>query len=269
MATVCLTFDFDAVSNWLISERDSPTNRTRGLFGAEVGAPRVLDLLSRHGVEATWFVPGHTIESFPEKADRVWSEGHEIQHHGWTHTPPADYDSREAERADFERGIEAIADLTGREPIGYRSPSWDFSAHTVDILLELGFEWDSSGMAREFELYRVRQGERAERDAPYERGEETDMVEVPVSWQRDDFPPFVYRGNGFVDEAAVFRAWREKFDWMYENVDAGVFVLTMHPQVIGHSNRIARLEELIEHVESRPEVEFSTVSVAVEEFREE
>ena len=266
MATVCLSFDFDAVSNWLIPSRNSPTNRTRGLFGAEVGAPRVLDLLSEHDIHATWFVPGHTIESFPEKAERVYAEGHDIQHHGWTHTPPADYESEEDERADFERGIETISDLTGREPAGYRSPSWDFSPHTVDILLDLGFEWDSSEMAREFDFYRLHRGDTEIQDVPYDRGEETDIVEVPISWQRDDFPPFTYRGrNGFVDEAAVFRAWREKFDYLYDH-GGDAFVLTMHPQVIGHSNRIRRLGKLVEHMKSRPETEFATISEAVATF---
>ncbi|MFB6087974.1 MAG: polysaccharide deacetylase [Haloarculaceae archaeon] len=247
--TVCLTVDLDAVSPWLhLGDRNSPVNRSRGVFGAEVGAPRLLDLFDDHGVDATWFVPGHTVESFPEVVECIPAAGHAVEHHGWSHRRPGDYESRSAERADVERGIAAIEDLTGQRPTGYRSPSWDFSEHTVDVLVELGFEWDSSGMARDFEPYRLRRDD-APVDEPYDRGEPTDLVEIPVSWQRDDFPPLAFTGDrGFVDEAAVFRSWREQFDWMRESVDGGVYVLTMHPQVMGQGHRLQRLDDLLEHV---------------------
>lgn len=272
-ATVCLTVDFDAVSPWLHTDtgRNTPTNRSRGVFGAEVGAPRLLELFDDHDVPATWFVPGHTIESFPDAAEDVWSHGHEIQHHGWSHTPPADYDSRAAEREDLERGIAAIEDLTGRAPTGYRSPSWDFSDHTVDLLVDLGFEWDSSGMARDFEPYRLRQDSVPDDPmaGPYDVGEATDVVELPVSWQRDDFPPLAFTGNrGFVDEAAVFAAWRDGLEWMVEHVDGGVYVLTMHPQVMGQGRRVGKLEALIEFVESLDGVVFRELSEVAAEFGE-
>lgn len=267
-ATVCLTFDFDAVSIWLhVDEaRNTPVNRSRGLFGAEVGAPRLLDLLDRHDVPATWFVPGHTLDSFPDPCERIHAEGHEIQHHGWSHTRPGEYESREAERADIERGIESVERVTGSTPVGYRSPSWDFSEHTRDLLAEFGFEWDSSEMARDFEPYRMREDD-APLDGPYDRGEAYDIVELPVSWHRDDYPPLAYAGGkGFVDEAAVYEGWREQFDWMYDHVDGGVFTLTMHPQVSGQSHRLARLNGLVDHMESRPGVEFATLSTVAARF---
>ena len=268
-ATVCLTFDFDAVSAWLHWEgRDGPTNLSRGVFGAEVGAPRILDLLAERDLPATWFTPGHTIDSFPEVCADVWSRGHDVQHHGWSHVSPSDYDSREAEQADVERGIESIVELTGRKPTGYRSPSWDFSEHTLDILLDLGFEWDSSGMAREFRPYYQRRDWEAPRDGPYVRGTPTDLVELPVSWQRDDFPPLAFVGRGFVDEAAIFRGWRESFDWMYDTVEDGVFVLTMHPQVVGQGRRLARFEKLLAHMQDRPGVRFETMASVAEAFRD-
>jgi len=268
--SVCLTFDFDGVSSWIHSfeSPDSPTKLSRGLFGVDVGAPRVLDRLDEFGVETTWFTPGHTIDSFPEAAEEVWSRGHDIQHHGWSHTRPRQYESREAEYDDVKRGVESIVDLTGRRPTGYRSPSWDFSTHTLGILDELGFEWDSSQMATDFEPYRVREGWAAPADAPFERGTETDIVEVPVSWQRDDFPAFAFnRKRGYANEKAVFRQWREQFDWMVDNVDDGVFVLTMHPQVIGQSHRLARLESFVEHVSDTPGVAFETVAEVADRFR--
>ncbi|MFW5911221.1 MAG: polysaccharide deacetylase family protein [Halolamina sp.] len=273
-ATVCLTVDFDAVSPWLHAGEfvDSPVQRSRGRFGAEVGAPRLLDLFDRLDVPTTWFIPGHTIDSFPEPCERVVDAGHEVGHHGWSHTPPGEYESREAERADIARGIDSIESLTGSLPAGYRSPSWEFSPHTVWLLSEFDFEWSSSGMAREFEPYELTE-DRAPVDGPYEVGESMGITEVPVSWQRDDYPALAFTGNrAFSDEAAVFDHWRRQFDWMYENCgeprspgsrtksgDGGVYVLTLHPQVSGRSPRPSMLRELIEYMAAKPGVEFATV----------
>lgn len=269
-ATVCLTVDFDAVSSWIHSfdEADSPTNLSRGVFGADYGAPRLLDLFDEQDVTTTWFVPGHTVESFPDAVEDVWERGHDVQHHGWSHTRPGNYDDRASELADVVRGVEAIEVLTGRRPTGYRSPSWDFSPNTLSILQELDFEWDSSQMAADFRPYYLRENWRAPADAPYERGDRTDVVEVPVSWQRDDYPALAFsRQCGFANETAVFDMWRRQFDWMHANVDDGVFVLTMHPQVMGQSHRLANLKPLIEHMRARSGVEFATVDAVVEEFR--
>ncbi|MDX1745803.1 MAG: polysaccharide deacetylase family protein, partial [Halobacteriales archaeon] len=205
-ATVCVTFDFDAVSLWLHTDPDrrSPANYSRGRFGAEVAAPRLLELLDELEVPSTWFIPGHTIESFPDPCEAVVAAGHEVAHHGWSHTRPSAFPSRSAERRDIDHGIAAIKDLTGKRPRGYRSPSWDHSANTVDILRDTGFEWDSSLMARDFVPEFVRQNWSAPPEGAYDPGEPTDLLELPVSWQRDDFPPLGYTGGTWVgDEAAV------------------------------------------------------------------
>ena len=262
--TFCLTVDFDAVSLWLHwdDEHDTPVNRSRGRFGAEEGAPRLLDLLDDRDVPTTWFVPGHTIESFPEPCAAVLDAGHEVQHHGWSHTSPGDYESREAERADMVRGIEAVEALTGSRPTGYRSPSWEFSEHTVELLVELGFEWSSNTMARDFALYDLTD-DRAPVDGPYEVGDSVGITEVPVSWQRDDFPPLAFTGTrGFADEQAIFDHWRRQFDWMVDTVDGGVFVLTVHPQVVGRSARLAMLDDLLDYA-AYADVEFARVSDVV------
>lgn len=244
--TVCLTVDFDAVSPWIHMDdgRNTPTNRSRGVYGAEVGAPNLLEFLADRDLPATWFVPGHTIDSFPGVCGRVVDAGHEIAHHGWSHTPPGAYESRAAERADLQRGIESIERLTGSRPAGYRSPSWDYSEHTVDLLVELDFEYSSSGMAREFEPYAARR-DRAPADGPYDPGEGTDLLEVPVSWQRDDYPPLAFSGTrGYTPEPAVFEDWRAQFD---HAPAGGAFVLTVHPQVIGRPDRLARLGTVVAH----------------------
>lgn len=87
------------------------------------GRPRLLDLLAEEGLSSPWFVPGHAVDSFPDPCERVVAEGHEVAHHGWSHTRPGEHDSREAELADVERGVGSIESLTGDTPEGYRSPS--------------------------------------------------------------------------------------------------------------------------------------------------
>jgi peptidoglycan/xylan/chitin deacetylase (PgdA/CDA1 family) len=158
--------------------------------------------------------------------------------------------------------------VTGSRPTGYRSPAWDFSEHTPDLLADLGFEWDSSAMAREFEPYRLRVDE-APPDGPYARGRDLGVVELPVSWGLDDWPALAHsRGKGFANEAAVFRAWRESFDWMVRNVEGGVFVLTTHPQVVGRGRRLERLEALVEHVADTPDTRFARCGEVAAEFRD-
>jgi peptidoglycan/xylan/chitin deacetylase (PgdA/CDA1 family) len=271
-ATVALGFDFDAVSIWLHSFDfvDSPTKHSRGMYGVNVGTPRLLDRLDKLEIPATWFVPGHTIDSFPEACGEVHDRGYDIQHHGWKHTNPANFESKEAEKADVERAIDSIQDLTGEQPTGYRSPYWDFSPNTLEILQELGFEWDSSLMGHDFETYYVRENWSADPDEPYDPGEETDILEFPVSWQRDDWPPFQFilgaeSQGGAPDEVQVFDMWRAQFDWMYDNVDNGIFALTMHPQVIGQPPRTLYLEELIQHMQTKPDVEFATFDQLAQE----
>jgi peptidoglycan/xylan/chitin deacetylase (PgdA/CDA1 family) len=274
-ATVCLSYDFDAVSTWLWSydSWDEPTRHSRGVFGAEIGAPRLLDLHDKYDVPATWFIPGHTIESFPEICGEVWDRGGDVQHHGWSHTGPATFESEEDERADVERAVDNIVDLTGRKPTGYRSPAWDFSSHTLDILSDIGIRWESSKMASDFTPHYVYGGWEAPPDGPYVRGEPTDIVELPVSWQRDDWPPLTFtwarpHRMGYVPEDSIFQRWYDQFDWMYENVEDGVFILTMHPQVMGQAHRLMRLEALVQHMSTKPGVEFKLMDTVAEEWRE-
>lgn len=266
LATVCLCYDFDAVSGWIHGDgaADSPTKLSRGLFGVDVAAPRILDLHDRLGIPATWFTPGHTIDSFPEICGRVVDAGHDVQCHGWSHTDPSRYADAAAERADLERAVASIRDLTGSAPTGYRSPSWDLSPNTLDLLVDLGFEWDSSLMGGDFEPYRVRRFDGVDPDEAYGRGEPIDLVEFPVSWHRDDWPAFQFvpGRTGHLpnaNEAAVFDLWYEQFAWMLENVDDGVYTLTMHPQVIGQAPRLGYLAELVDRFRAHDGVEFAVL----------
>src|SRR5437763_14413856 len=151
---VCLTFDFDTQSGIIARGMTTPTPLSRGEFGL-VGARRILDLLKSFGLRATWFVPGFTIESHPGACEALLEDGHEVAHHSWAHIPPAQQ-SRAEEEADLVRANEAIVRLTGRKARGYRSPSWDLSESTIDLLVAHDFQYDSSLMGGDYWPYRVR-----------------------------------------------------------------------------------------------------------------
>jgi peptidoglycan-N-acetylglucosamine deacetylase len=271
-ATVCLTFDFDAISIWIGPYgATSPSMISRGEFGV-VGVERILRLLERKAIPATFFIPGHTADTYPESVRAIAAAGHEIGHHGYLHENPVTL-SPEEERRVMERGFAALDRAAGVRPIGYRSPAWDNSPHTVELLLEYGFRYESSLMGKDFEPYWCRTGDVIQPDGPYLFGPTVDLVELPVSWHLDDFPHFEYirlanrLSPGLSAGSKVEEIWREEFDFMYREVPGGVYTLTMHPQVIGRGHRMMLLERLIGHIASHEGVRFSTLSGAAEAFR--
>jgi peptidoglycan/xylan/chitin deacetylase (PgdA/CDA1 family) len=248
--SVCLTFDFDAMSLWIGTfASNNPSAISRGEFGV-VGVQRLLALFRKHDILGSFCIPGHTAYAFPDLLKEIQAGGHEIVHHGWVHENPASFD-RDGEKGVLERGLEAIDFAVGERPRGYRSPAWDLSPNSIELLLELGFFYDSSCMGSDFNAYYLRKGDRWSQDGPYVFGELTDMVEIPVSWGLDDFPPFEFvigANEGLKAPSAVLEIWQGDFDYMIENVPGGVFDLTMHPQVIGRGHRIKMLERLIEYM---------------------
>lgn len=248
----CLTFDFDVVSSWINRGLTTPTPISRGEFGL-VGAERILALLKRYDIRATWFVPGHTVDTYPEICRRIHDAGHEIGHHGYLHEPPATLTAEE-EDAVLGRGSDSIRRVTGAAPRGYRSPSWDLSPHSVGLLLGRGFRYDSSMMALDDQPYRARQGDEIGRDGTVRWGRQTRLIEIPVSWSLDDFPHFEYRRTesylqpGLMHAEAVLDNWVADFRFMVENVEWGVLTYTFHPQVVGRGHRMLALERLIQKV---------------------
>lgn len=267
--TVCLTFDFDAISSHLIRKETTPTYISRGEYGARVGVPRVLALLAEYGIPATFFVPGHTCDTFPDRCREIACAGHEFGHHGYCHEVPATL-TREEEAAILERGSAAIERVAGRRPVGYRSPSWDLSSHSLELLLAAGFRYDSSLMADDFTPHLCRLGDGGDTTGPYRFGREVPLVEMPVSWVLDDYPIFEWnaaRGSGLASPFAVEEIWREEFDYMYERVPGGIFTLTMHPKVIGRGHRIRMLERLIRHMRGLPGVRFERLGDVADSVR--
>jgi peptidoglycan/xylan/chitin deacetylase (PgdA/CDA1 family) len=249
---VCLTFDFDTQSGFIARGVTTPTALSRGEFGL-IGAQRILALLKAHGIRATWFIPGFTIESHPRACEAVVRDAHEVAHHSWAHIPPAQQ-TRGEEEADLARANEAIAKLTGRKARGYRSPSWDLSENTIDLLLAHGFLYDSSLMGADYWPYRARRGDRAELGKPYRFGEETRLIEMPISWSLDDHPHFEFLRTptsvlpGLQSARTVMENWRDEFRYMQQSVDWGVLTYTMHPYVIGRGYRMLALEGLVEEL---------------------
>jgi peptidoglycan/xylan/chitin deacetylase (PgdA/CDA1 family) len=265
---VCLSFDFDTMSANIFRGQTTPTWLSRGEFGGRVGIERVLELLAAHHLRATFFIPGYTADSFPDRVREIAQAGHEIGNHGYLHEPPAQAGGdAEVERAILLKGNEALRRAAAVIPTGYRSPSWDLSEHSTRLLREEGFHYDSSLMADDYHPYLCREGDQINPDSGYVMGRESDLVELPVSWILDDFPYFELRPQNSIMAPAshVYEIWRDEFDYAYERIHGAVFTLTMHPQVIGRAHRIAMLDRLVRRMQSRAGVRFATMEdVALE-----
>jgi len=244
---VALSFDSDHDTIPLRDAVTSPGPLSQGEYGSRVAVPRIEALLARHGIRASFFVPAVVALLYPDEQRRLADAGHEIGIHGWIHErnsllPPA------AERELQLRAADVLEKVTGCRPVGIRTPSWDFSPHTLAISREMGLLYDSSLMAD---------------DDPYELledGEPTGMVELPVEWIKDD--AVYYNMNRFgalrpyTPPSAVLEIFRAEFDGAY--ADRGLFLLTMHPHHSGHRSRLAVLAALIDHIRAHDGVWFAT-----------
>ena len=250
--TVCLTFDLDAVALWVDTFRSkSPSAISRGEFGPDVGLPRILDMLDRRSIAATFFVPGMVAELYPNSIRSILDHGHEVGSHGDTHKllPGMPY---EDEYKTLKQGVERLAEISGQLPVGFRAPAWELSFHTIGILSELGFHYDSSQFGTDFRPYRARAGDSVH-EGVWAPGQPTDIWEFPIAWELDDVPYFLVHPPAFTGGAepeAVGRIWQAELDFMVADEPSGVFTLTMHPQVIGRGPRVLMLERFIVHAQS-------------------
>lgn len=244
---VALSFDADHETIPLRDSDESPMRISQGQYGARQGVKRIRALLDRHGVRATFFYPAVSALLHPEEVRAVADEGHEIGIHSWIHEantqlPPG------VERELTFRATDTLEKISGRRPVGIRTASWDFSVDTMDIIRELGLLYDSSLMAD---------------DDPYElevQGEATGIVELPPEWIRDDAVYFnMLRFSGlrpYTPPSAVEEIFRAEFEGAV--AEGGLFLLTMHPHVIGHRSRIALLDRLVATMKDTPGVWFGT-----------
>jgi peptidoglycan/xylan/chitin deacetylase (PgdA/CDA1 family) len=269
--SVCLTFDFDAISVWIGPRGSkSPNLIARGEFG-EVGANRLVDLLVEYRLPSTWFIPGHTIDTYPQVCERVVAGGHEVGYHGYCHEAPSSRRDEADERAILEKSIDRIERLSGQAPTGHRVPGGNVGERWIRLLLEYGFSYDSSMAPNDYAPTYCRVGDVVRTDAAFGFGERVDLVELPFDWTLDDWPYFTYDAalhhEGLRSPHDVFDVWRGEFDYLYDEVGSGVFVLTMHPQCIGRGSRMQMLRRLIEHIASRHDVVFRTMADVATRFR--
>jgi len=241
---VLLSFDVD---NETISLRyGEPTigGLSQGEYGARVALPRVVELLDRHEIPASFFIPAMSLKINPGQTEVIAASGrHEFAVHGWVHEMNTQL-TAELERELVVRALDHLEEVTGSRPIGYRAPSWNFSPHTLDIIRELGFLYDSSLMSD---------------DRPYEllaAGAPTGIVELPVEWIRDDAPLLNPLGQRYSAPRDVLQVYIDEFDRAHQ--EGTMFLLTMHPHYIGHRSRLVILEELIDHILARGDAWFAT-----------
>ena len=269
--TVCLTFDFDAVSLWISRGMLTPTPVSRGEFGA-VAVPRILNTLSSRGIPSTWFIPGHTVETYPEQCAQIVRAGHEVGLHGYAHENAGELDAKR-EREMYRRIYGLLGDLAGVPPKGNRTPAWDLTPYTVDIMLELELVYDSSLMSNDYAPFYVRRGEEIPDDNPMKFGETTRLVELPVSWSLDDYPHFEYLRlpnsimPGLRTPDAVFKNWTDDVAYMLRDFVDGVLVVTFHPQVIGRVHRMLGLERWLDEL-LRMGIVFERLDRVAEQFLE-
>jgi len=245
-ARVAVLFSFDVDNETLSLRGDAPSigALSQGEYGARVALGRVVALLERHQIPASFFIPAISLALSPDMVGVIKRSGrHEFGVHGWVHESNTTLDY-ETEKALVVKARAYLEQATGTRPVGYRAPSWNFSPHTLRIVRELGFLYDSSLMAD---------------DRPYEvvaDGTPTGLVELPVEWILDDAPLMNPRGDSYTPPRALLQVYIDEFDKAYE--EGTMFLLTTHPHIIGHRSRIVVLERLIDHIKAKGNVWFAT-----------
>ena len=241
---VCLSFDVDNESYLLAAGQTSPTTLSGADFGAQEGLPRVLALLDRYRIPASFFIPAVSAILHPEMIPAIMKSGrHEIGVHGWIHEYPPALASAEEEERLLNQAIDYLTRVTGKRPVGYRAPAWAFSQHTLGLIRKAGMFYDSSLQSM---------------DEPYEivsHGEPTGIVELGIDWTLTE-TPYLGRGGTMPSPQALFQLYRDEFDGAW---DLGTtFILTLHPQVIGHRAPMKYLSQFVAYMKARPGVWFAT-----------
>ncbi len=247
---VMLSFDVDGESLWIARDpalAERPMHMAMGAYGPKTGVPRILTLLDRYAIKAGFFIPGWTMERYPEMTKDILRRGHELAHHGYLHEKPFFLSGAQEEEALIVKALEVFKKVVGVTPKGSRTPSADHSKHTMELLRKHGMIYHSNVMDADLP-YRVKTG----------HGE---LIELPTSWVNDDWVYFGFSanppaGNGIWSQEDVFEIWKEEFEGAYE--EGGFFNLIGHPQVIGRASRIRMVERLIQHMRAKNDVWFAS-----------
>lgn len=276
--------DIDAVAGWLGSYggADSPSDIQRGMWAGEVGVPRLLNMFKKYDITMSWFIPGHSAQTFPHMVERIVAAGHEVGGHGYSHENAIQM-SEQQERDVIFNATEILEKMTGTRPTGYLSPWWEMSDRTAALLLEAGYEYDKSQGLHDFLPFYARVGDiwtpidysqpAQSWMTPLQRGKEIDLVELGANWYMDDLPPMMFikgspNSHGFVNPRDVEDWWRDQFDFVYRQYDYAVFPFTIHPDVAGRPQVVLMMERLIEYMASHSGVTFETNLAIARDFRQ-
>ncbi len=275
--------DVDSVAGWLGSYggEDSPSDIQRGIFASEVGVPRLLRLFKKFDIPTSFFIPGHSLETFPDECKMIVDDGHEIGAHGYSHENPVSMTPQQEEDV-LAKCVDLIDKLAGKSPRGYVAPWWEMSSSTAALLTKYGFTYDHSQGYRDFQPFYARVGDewtkidyskRAEDwMKPLRHGKEIDLVEIGANWYVDDLPPMMFikkapNSHGFVNPRDIEEMWRDEFDWVYRELDYAVFAFTIHPDVSGRPQVLLMLERMIEYINGHEGVRWATFEDICDDFR--
>ena len=253
---VCLSWDVDAETLELVSGNTAPVALSEGEYAAIQALPRILDLHARHDVPGTFYIPAVSALLHPEIVEALRRRPqHEVGIHGWIHERLPRLGARAEEEHLLRRALDFWTRALGQRPVGYRAPYFELSEHTLDLLREAGFAYDSSAMSR---------------DEPYEllaRGRPTGLVELPVSWILDDAAYLAMPRGALSSPRLVFEIYRDEFDGAYR--EGTLFMLTLHPEISGHRSRLVHIERLIAYIKAKPHVWFATGRQIAEYVRQQ
>ena len=248
-AAVALTFDTDSEAPLLRDGTTSPTSLSASDYGAQIGIKRILEMLDRRKLPATFFVTGVDAMLHPEMVAAILKNGrHEVGVHGWIHEFPPRLAEGEEERL-LDRAIDYLTKAEHKRPAGYRAPSWAFSAVTLDLIRKKGFLYDSSLQAL---------------DEPYEirsRGENTGVVELAIDWTLTE-TPYLGQNGRMPSPEMLYKLYRGEFDGAYR--EGTTFILTLHPYLSGHRAPMEQLDSFAAYMQSKPDVWFATCSQIAE-----
>lgn len=276
--------DVDAVAGWLGSYggEDSPLDISRGMYAGEVGVPRLLKLFDKYKIKTTWFIPGHSLETFPKQMEAVRDAGHEIGLHGYSHENPVSM-TLEQQRDILDHTFKLLTDFNhGIPPKGSVAPWWETSKEGTALLLEKGIEYDHSNMCHDSQMYYLRDEDtwtkidyKAKAHTwmkPLQKGKETGLVEIPGNWYLDDLPPMMFiksssNSHGWVSTEAVEQLWKDTFTYLYREEQDFVFPISIHPDVSGRPHVLLMLERFIEWINTHDDIQWLTFYEMTQDFR--
>jgi len=276
--------DVDAVAGWIGSYggEDSPLDISRGMFAGEVGVPRLLKLFAKYDMQTTWFIPGHSLETFPKELEAVRDAGHEIGLHGYSHENPVALNV-EQQKDILDYTFNLLTNYNhGMPPKGSVAPWWETSKEGTELLLQKGIEYDHSSMAHDCQAYYMRDTDtwtkidyKAKATTwmkPLKKGKETGLVCIPANWYLDDLPPMMFiksspNSHGWVNASDIEQLWKDQFTYFYREEEEFIFPITIHPDVSGRPHVLLMLERFIDWVNTHENIHWVPMIEMAREFR--